>query len=80
VTGRPAPAFLIPQTALVQTPQGRAVFVAGAADQVEARLVTLGDAQGDRVAVLSGLKAGDRVILDQLQKLRVGAKVAVLPR
>ncbi len=80
VTGRPAPAFLIPQTALVQTPQGRAVFVAGAGDQVETRLVTLGDAQGDRVAVLSGLKAGDRVILDQLQKLRSGAKVAVLPR
>ncbi|MFM9000333.1 MAG: efflux RND transporter periplasmic adaptor subunit [Opitutia bacterium] len=77
VTGRPVPAVLVPQTALVQTPQGRAVFVLGAGDLVEARVVTLGDVQGADVAVLSGLKPGDRVVLDQLQRLRPGSKVTV---
>lgn len=77
VTGRPVEGFLVPQTALIQTPQGRAVFVLGAGDVVEARIVRLGDVQGADVAVLSGLKAGDRVVLDQLQKLRAGSKAAV---
>ena len=34
---------------------------------------------GRTVVVTSGLKAGDRVILDNLQKLRVGMPVAARP-
>ncbi len=37
--------------------------------------VTLGDIEDSRYAVVSGLKAGDRVITTQIQKLRDGAPV-----
>ncbi|MGA0132896.1 MAG: efflux RND transporter periplasmic adaptor subunit [Opitutales bacterium] len=80
VTGRPVPAFLVPQTALIQTPQGRAVLVLGDGDIVESRVVVLGDVQGADIAVLSGLRTGDRVVLDQLQKLRPGSKASVAGR
>lgn len=80
VTGRPVRAFLVPQVALVQTAQGRAVFVVNAEGMVESRLVTLGDAVGGSVAVLSGVKAGERVALDQVQKLRGGLKVVPVAR
>ncbi len=60
--------------------QGRQfVLVVGADDVVEARPVTLGpDIDGQR-PVLSGLKAGERVIVDGLQKARPGSKVAPQP-
>lgn len=80
VSGLPVKAFLVPQTSLIQTPRGRAVFVLGAGGIVEARVVGLGDARGAEVAVLSGLKAGELVVLDQLQKLRAGVKAAVAAR
>ncbi len=80
VIGRSVPAFLIPQVALVQTPQGRAVFVVSPEGMVESRLVRLGDAVGGSVAVLSGLKPGERVALDQIQKLRGGLKVVPVAR
>jgi len=80
VTGRKAKdAALIPQRALVQAPSGRSVFVIGAGDRAEVRPVTLGEAQGTDVAVLAGLRPGDRVILDQLHKLRPGSPVVVAP-
>jgi len=80
VTGRKAKdATFIPQLALVQAPSGRSVFVIGAGDRAEARPVTLGQAQGADVAVLAGLSAGDRVILNQLHKLRPGSPVVVAP-
>lgn len=80
VVGRPVRACLVPQVALVQTAQGRAIFVVSAEGMVESRLVTLGDAVGEDVAVLSGLKAGERVALDQVQKLRGGLKVVPVAR
>ena len=70
----------MPQVALVQTAQGRAVFVVNAEGMVESRLVTLGDAVGGSVAVLYGVKAGERVALDQVQKLRGGLKVVPVAR
>jgi membrane fusion protein (multidrug efflux system) len=80
VTGRKAKdAALIPQVALVQAPSGRSVFVIGAGERAEVRSVTLGETQGTDVAVLAGLRPGDRVILDQLHKLRPGSPVVVAP-
>lgn len=77
VEGLKAPgAARLPETALVQTPAGRAVFVANAEGKVEARVVALGGSLGGQVDVLGGLRDGDRVILDQLQRLRPGAPVA----
>ncbi len=77
--GKAKDAYLVPQQALVQAPSGRSVFVIGAGDRAEARTVTLGETQGADVVILAGLRAGDRVILNQLHKLRPGAPVVVAP-
>jgi membrane fusion protein, multidrug efflux system len=77
--GKAKDAFLVPQQALVQAPSGRSVFVIGAGDRAEARTVTLGETQGADIVILAGLRSGDRVILNQLHKLRPGAPVVVAP-
>ena len=77
--GKANDAYLVPQQALVQAPSGRSVFVIGAGDRAEARTVTLGETQGADIVILAGLRAGDRVILNQLHKLRPGAPVVVAP-
>ena len=41
--------------------------------------VTLGDLDNSTYAVLSGLKAGDQVIVSQIQKLKDGAPVTTSP-
>ncbi|MGE0394893.1 MAG: efflux RND transporter periplasmic adaptor subunit, partial [Vicinamibacterales bacterium] len=57
----PREVLWVPKTA-VQTVDGKpAVFVAGTAGQFAARPVTVGAVAGDRVEVLSGLTAGERV-------------------
>ncbi|HVW75134.1 MAG TPA: efflux RND transporter periplasmic adaptor subunit [Rhizomicrobium sp.] len=69
-------ALLVPQSAIGNDQSKRFVFVVGAGDKAEYREIALGaDIDGQRV-VTSGLKAGDRVILDGLQKLAPGAPVA----
>jgi membrane fusion protein (multidrug efflux system) len=77
--GKAKDAYLVPQQALVQAPSGRSVFVIGAGDRAEARTVTLGETHGADIVILAGLRAGDRVILNQLHKLRPGAPVVVAP-
>ncbi len=68
-------ALLVPETAIGNDQSKRFVFVAGADNKAEYREVVLGSTiQGKRV-VVSGLKSGDRVILDGLQKLAPGAAV-----
>jgi multidrug efflux pump subunit AcrA (membrane-fusion protein) len=39
----------------------------------------LGETQGADIVILAGLRAGDRVILNQLHKLRPGSPVVVAP-
>ena len=77
--GKAKDAYLVPQQALVQAPSGRSVYVIGAGDRAEARPVTLGETQGADIVILAGLRAGDRVILNQLHKLRPGSPVVVAP-
>ena len=77
--GKAKDATLVPQLALVQAPSGRSVFVVGAGDRAEARPVTLGAALGSNIVILTGLRPGDRVILNQLHKLRPGSPVVVAP-
>ena len=70
-------ALSVPQSAVGSTQIGRTLLVVGDGDKVEQRLVQLGDSDGDMVIVTSGLKAGDRIITGQLQKLRPGMPVQV---
>ncbi|HSI44610.1 MAG TPA: efflux RND transporter periplasmic adaptor subunit [Methylophilus sp.] len=79
-TGKRDGVFLIPQTAVLTGQQGKFVFVAEKDKEgktvAAARPITAGGWFGDRWSVLSGLKAGDQVILDNLIKVRPGAPVA----
>ena len=68
-------AMLVPDAAIATDQSRKIVMVVKADDTVEARPVTLGPLdQGLRV-IREGLKADDRVIIDGLQRARIGAKV-----
>jgi membrane fusion protein (multidrug efflux system) len=67
--------FRVPQRAVTLTPQGGSVMVVGAKDIVEVRPVKLGSLQGDSWLIQSGLTAGERVIVDGLQKAAPGSPV-----
>jgi len=67
--------FVVPQAAVVQTEKSSLVFVVDADGKAQARPVQMGDWIGSDWTVLSGLKAGDRVIIDNLLKVRPGAPV-----
>jgi multidrug efflux system membrane fusion protein len=68
-------AMVVPESAIGNDQSKRYVFVVGEGNKAEYRSVELGpQIDGNRV-VLTGLKAGDRVILDYLQRLAPGAPV-----
>jgi len=68
-------ALLVPQTAVGAAQIGRFLMIVGADGKVEQRVIKLGDNDGADVVVTDGLKAGDRVITGQLQKLKPGVPV-----
>ncbi|KRD99921.1 RND transporter [Bosea sp. Root381] len=73
-------AIVVPQRAIVRTQEGRAqVYVIAAEDTAEPRDIELGEAIGSDWLVLSGLKAGEKIAVDGVQKLQPGAKVAPEP-
>lgn len=82
-TGKRDGVFLIPQTAVLTGQQGKFVFVVEKDKEgktaAAVRPITVGGWFGERWSVLSGLKAGDQVILDNLIKVRPGAPVAPHP-
>ncbi|EAN5160771.1 multidrug efflux RND transporter periplasmic adaptor subunit AcrA [Salmonella enterica] len=71
-------ALLVPQQGVTRTPRGDAtVLVVGADNKVEIRQIVASQAIGDKWLVTDGLKAGDRVVVSGLQKVRPGAQVKV---
>jgi multidrug efflux system membrane fusion protein len=71
----PYDALLLPDTAITNDQSRKVVFVVNKEDTVEMRPVTLGPLdQGLRV-IREGLTKDDRVVVDGLQRARVGAKV-----
>ena len=79
LTGQRDGVFLVPQSAVMQTEQGAMVMLAGEGDKVEPRPIQAGEWRGKDWIILGGLKAGDKVIVDNLMKLRPGAPVAPHP-
>ena len=55
------------------------MLVVNAQNQVERRDIQTGATAGDKWIVSSGLNAGDRVIVEGLQKVRAGATVVAVP-
>lgn len=68
--------FLVPQAAVTRDPKGNAiVMVVGAENKVEARVVQTAEALGDKWVVTEGLKPGERIIVEGLQRARPGTQV-----
>jgi membrane fusion protein (multidrug efflux system) len=68
-------AVLVPQRAVQQEQAGSFVFVVGADGMVENRAVELGVAHDGLQQIRAGLRVGERVIVDGLQKARPGSPV-----
>ena len=69
-------ALLVPQRALRRDPKGQAsVLLVDGGGKVDVRLVDVGRTVGDSWQVLSGLKPGDRVIVEGVQNDRPGMSV-----
>ncbi len=71
-------ALLVPSAALTHFGQMERVFVVEAGHAV-LRLVKTGRSQGERIEILSGLKAGETVVLAPPAALRDGQPVAIQP-
>ncbi len=84
-SGGPQRFLTLPQTAVSYNPFGDTVFVVeeskGKDDKValvaQQKFVTTGEARGDQVAILSGIKEGDTVVTAGQIKLRSGFPVIV---
>ncbi|MES2904394.1 MAG: efflux RND transporter periplasmic adaptor subunit [Pseudomonadota bacterium] len=78
-TGSNPNGIAVPQRAVQITQQGGSVMILGPGNIAQPRPVKLGVVEGDRWVILSGLKSGDKVIVDGLQKVMPGAKVDPKP-
>ena len=73
-------AILVPQQAVARDPKGNpTVLVVDEKNTVAQRAITTDRALGDQWLVSSGLNAGDRVIVEGIQRARPGTPVRVVP-
>jgi RND family efflux transporter MFP subunit len=70
------PRMAVPKAA-VRTMDGRTVVFVTNGDRVERRAVSVGDENGGQVDVLSGLRAGEHVVLDAPATMKDGDKIKV---
>ncbi|MBV8649959.1 MAG: efflux RND transporter periplasmic adaptor subunit, partial [Alphaproteobacteria bacterium] len=71
------PRLVVPQAALQVDQAGYYVLVVGSDHKVEQRRVTTGPNQETDVVIQNGVKEGDRIIVDGIQKVRPGQVVQV---
>jgi membrane fusion protein (multidrug efflux system) len=74
--GAPRAALTIPQAGVLLDQAGRYVLIVGADNKVEQRRITTGVEQGRNVVVSEGLKEGELVIVEGVQKVRPGQLVS----
>lgn len=70
-------AVTIPQRAVLEGPQGKFVYVVDEKSTAQPRPVQAGEWEGDAWIITSGLKGGERVIIDGVMKLGPGAPVKI---
>jgi RND family efflux transporter MFP subunit len=75
IASAPYEALLLPDTAIATDQSRKIVFVVKNDDTVEAKPVVLGPLDDGLRVIREGLKPEDRVIVDGIQRARVGAKV-----
>lgn len=69
-------AILVPQQAVTRTPKGEPmVMLVNEQGGVEPRIIAVERPVGDKWHVISGLKPGDRIVLEGIQKIRPGMPV-----
>jgi membrane fusion protein (multidrug efflux system) len=71
------PRLVVPQAALQVDQAGYYVLVVGADNKVEQRRVTTGPTQDTDVVIQKGVKEGEKVIVDGVQKVRPGQVVQI---
>lgn len=72
-------AITVPQQAVMRDLNGTSVFVVGTGNKVDVRPVTADAAQNDKWIITQGLQAGEKIIVEGLQKVKPGAIVNPVP-
>ena len=67
--------MLVPQRAIQELQGAKTVMIVDAQNKVQVRTIRLGDKSDNYYIVLEGLNAGDRVIVEGMQKARPGSEV-----
>lgn len=67
----------VPGAAIQHGTQGTFVFVVNSDSTVSTRKVSLGPTDGDRIAVIEGVRLGDVVVVDGADRLRDGSQVTL---
>ncbi len=75
-TGKRDGVFLLPQIAVLTSDQGKFVYVVNDKNEATVRPVTTGEWAGKDWVILGGLQAGEKVIVDNIIKVRPGAPVS----
>lgn len=73
-----AGATVIPAGAVQRGTPGTFVYVVNDDNTVSLRVIKLGPSDGERVSVQEGLKPGDRIVVEGVDRLRDGAPVQVV--
>lgn len=69
--------MMVPQRAVKMTPQGATVMVVGPKNVAVVRPIKVGELRGGMWVVLEGLKPGERIISEGLQKVMPGQPVSI---
>jgi multidrug efflux system membrane fusion protein len=78
--GKPSAALTVPQQAVTRDAEGAAqVSVVGQQDRVRARRVTLGSLVNGRYVIVSGLRRGERVIVEGQDRVQPNTPVDTRP-
>lgn len=76
---KPVEVLAVPRSAVLLDQRGEYVYVVGADNKAERRDVKLGTSTPAVAAVTSGLKAGDMVVTEGVQRVKSGAEVSAQP-
>jgi RND family efflux transporter MFP subunit len=76
--GSAEPKLMIPETVVMTQARSKYVYVLNSQDEAEMRVVQLGNAADGWVVVESGLTPSDRVVANNLLRVRPGVKVKVV--
>lgn len=76
---QPIEVLAVPRSAVLSDQQGDYVLTVGTGDKAEQRRIQLGQSTPTIASVISGLSAGDKVIVEGLQRVRPGQAVSPGP-